>query len=53
MRYLLAEELEDEETLGMLAEVREEQHDMFTKRSDEGYFKILIANHLRSDEKLI
>jgi len=42
--------MEDEQILEMLCEPREEVRPMFLRRSEEGYFKILIEKHLHSDE---
>lgn len=46
------EEIEDEEILDLISEPRLCTHNVFTKRSEEGYFKILIQNHLNVDDRL-
>ena len=47
LKYLLAEEIEDEE---MLSAPRLEKHAIFKRRQGERYFKILINNHLLGDD---
>ena len=50
IKYLLVEEMEDEEVLfQMYGGKRAKKHLMFELRNEEGLFQELIANHLRED----
>lgn len=52
IKYLLAEELEDEETLfEIVRKPTAKIHDMFKLRCEEGLFNKLIIGHLREDKK--
>ena len=52
IKYLLAEEIEDEELIfEMYGRKRAKTHVMFELRSEEGMYKKLIVNHLREDPK--
>ena len=52
IKYLLAEEIEDEELIfEMYGRKRAKTHVMFVLRSEEGMYKKLIVNHLREDPK--
>ena len=50
IKYLLAEEIEDEELiLQMYGRKRAKMHLMFELRNEEGVFQTLITNHLHKD----
>lgn len=49
LAFFLMEEEEDE--FLRLLSVREETDEMYTSRSEEGYYKILIKNHLEADNE--
>ena len=52
IKYLLAEEIEDEELIfEMYGRKRAKTHVMFELRSEEGMYSKLIVNHLREDPK--
>ena len=53
IKYLLAEEIEDEEViLQMYGGKRAKIHLMFELRNKEGIFQRLITNHLREDHNM-
>lgn len=52
LKYLFVEEVDDEEVMEMLFAPRVSTHDIFTTREEEGYFRILINNHLKIDDTL-
>ena len=52
IKYLLAEALEDEETLlEIVRKPRAKIHDVFKLSCEEGLFNKLIIGHLREDKK--
>ena len=52
IKYPLAEELEDEETLlEIVRKPRAKIHDMFKLRCEEGLFNKLIIGHIREEKK--
>ena len=50
LKFLLLEELEDDDILETLCCPRKVIHPMYKSRQDEGYFKNLINNYLKQDE---
>lgn len=51
IKYLLVEEMLDEEVLQSCVEPRATKHPLFQARNEEGFFQSLITNHLREDDK--